>query len=177
LSAVSIPCVGGVLVPPHLVEGWCTRNKALSWSMCPKEDRPPLRRAHRLILLGVGYLSLAAAGLGAVLPLVPTTVFLLLAAWAFGRASPRLRAKLLADPRFGRILRDWEEAGAIDTRAKRAALSAMGLSWLLMALLARNVLALAVAGACLAAVSVYILTRPSPDQRQEPGSHTRPRKP
>lgn len=144
--------------------------------MCLKEDTPPLRRAYRLILLGVGYLSLAAAALGAVLPLMPTTVFLLLAAWAFGRTSPRLRAKLLADPRFGRILRDWEESGAIGTRAKRAALSAMGLSWVLMALLVRNVLTLAVAGACMAAVSVYILTRPSPNQPHEPRSNTRPGK-
>jgi uncharacterized membrane protein YbaN (DUF454 family) len=74
-------------------------------------------------------------------------------------------------------LRDWEKYGAISTRAKWAALSAMGLSWLLMALLARNVLASVVAGACLAVGSVYILTRPSPDQPQEPGSHTRPGKP
>jgi uncharacterized membrane protein YbaN (DUF454 family) len=143
--------------------------------MHPGQDRPPPPRRSppppRLLLLVVGYCSLAVAALGVVLPLLPTTPFLLLAAWAFGRASPELRERLRADRRFGPLLRDWEEQGAIGARAKRASLVGMGLCWLLLALLFRDALmagaagawlVLGVAGACMAAVAVYVQTRPLP---------------
>lgn len=151
--------------------------------MHPGQDRPPPppRRPTtppaRLLLLGVGYCSLAAAALGVVLPLLPTTPFLLLAAWAFGRASPELRERLRADPRFGPTLRDWEEQGAIGARAKRASLVGMGLCWLVLAVLYRDALAagaagawlvLGVAGACMAAVAVYVQTRPLPRRGPQP---------
>jgi uncharacterized membrane protein YbaN (DUF454 family) len=123
--------------------------------------QPRIGRPQRLALLGLGYLCLALAAIGAVLPVMPTTVFLIIAAWAFGRASPRLRAKLLDNPRFGPTLRAWQEHGIIGPRAKRAALSAMALSWVLLALLVRDAKASAIAGFCLLAVALFIATRPS----------------
>ena len=130
----------------------------------PIQDR--IGRPQRLALLGLGYLCLALAAIGAVLPVMPTTIFLIIAAWAFGRASPRLRAKLLNHPRFGPSLRAWQAHGIIGRRAKRAALSAMALSWVLLALLARNVTTSAIVGACLVAVALFIVTRPSFPPRQ-----------
>jgi uncharacterized protein len=119
------------------------------------------RRSQRVLLLGIGYASLALAAIGAVLPLMPTTVFLLIAAWCFGRASPALRQRLLSDPRFGEALRDWEQHGTISLRAKRAAVLAMALSWMLVVLAFRDPLASAVAGGCMALVGIFIITRPS----------------
>jgi uncharacterized membrane protein YbaN (DUF454 family) len=123
--------------------------------------QPRIGRPQRLALLGLGYLCLALAAIGAVLPVMPTTVFLIIAAWAFGRASPTLRAKLLAHPRFGPTLSAWQAHGTISRRAKRAALSAMALSWVVVALAFRDLLASAIAGACLLAVGFYVATRPS----------------
>jgi uncharacterized membrane protein YbaN (DUF454 family) len=57
-----------------------------------------MRHPQRLFGLCCGYLSLGLAPIGAVLPLMPATVFLLIAAWCFGRASPALRAKLSSLP-------------------------------------------------------------------------------
>lgn len=136
--------------------------------MCAYRGIGP-RRPHRPLLLGAGYASLALAALGAVLPLMPTTVFLLVAAWCFGRASPALRKRLLADPRFGRTLQDWEEHRTISLRAKRAAVLAMALSWALVALVSRDVLVSAVAGTCMAVVGLFILTRPSRPRRCRSG--------
>lgn len=114
-----------------------------------------------MLLLGLGYLCLALAAIGAVLPVMPTTVFLIAAAWAFGRANPALRARLRAHPRFGPALRHWQDHGSIGARAKRAALAGMALGWLMVTLVFRDLLASAIAGGCMAAVAVYILTRPS----------------
>jgi uncharacterized membrane protein YbaN (DUF454 family) len=118
-------------------------------------------RPQRLALLGLGYLCLVLAAIGAVLPVMPTTVFLIIAAWAFGRASPRLRAKLLNHPRFGPSLRAWQAHGVIGRRAKRAALFAMALSWVLAALLLRDMKTSAIIGCGMLAVALFIATRPS----------------
>jgi uncharacterized protein len=130
-----------------------------SRAMEPPKDPP--RTPNRLLLLGLGYGCLGLAVLGAILPLMPTTVFLLIAAWAFGRASPRLRERLRSDRRFGPLIRDWEEHGAIRPQAKRAAILGMAASWVLVALVFRDALASAIAGAVLVAVAAYVLTRPS----------------
>jgi uncharacterized membrane protein YbaN (DUF454 family) len=120
-----------------------------------------MRSPQRLLWLCGGYLSLELVVIGVILPLMPTTVFLLLAAWCFGRSSPALRAKLLANPRFGPVLRNWHEHGAISRRAKRAALLGMALGWLLVAMAFRNLLASALAASCLLPVGLFIVTRPS----------------
>jgi uncharacterized membrane protein YbaN (DUF454 family) len=120
-----------------------------------------MRNPQRLLWLGGGYLSLGLAIMGAVLPLMPTTVYLLIAAWCFGRASPALRARLLADPRCGLALRDWQDHGSISRRAKRAALLGMAVGWLVVAMAFRNLLASAIAAGCLLPVGLFIVTRPS----------------
>ena len=57
-----------------------------------------------------------AAGLNAFIPLLPTTVFLLIGAWALGKGAPEWRAKLVAHPRFGRALRDWDDGRRVSRR-------------------------------------------------------------
>ena len=55
----------------------------------------------RVVLLTVGWLSIALAIVGIPLPVLPTTPFLILAAACFVRTSPRLHERLLSDKRFG----------------------------------------------------------------------------
>src|SRR5690606_32626271 len=75
----------------------------------------------RIVWVGVGLLATACGIAGIVLPLVPTTPFLLLAAFAFARSSPRLHAWLVEHPRLGPPIADWRDHGAISRRAKIAA--------------------------------------------------------
>lgn len=115
----------------------------------------------RLGWLALGCLFVGLGMIGAVLPLMPTTIFLILAAGCFARSSPRLEAWLLDHPRFGPTLRDWRERGAIGPRAKAMACGGMTLGYGLFLLGARPglVLALLVAvvmGGCAA----FVLSRP-----------------
>ncbi|MEJ4042915.1 DUF454 family protein [Erwinia sp. SLM-02] len=76
----------------------------------------------RVLLLILGWLAMVLATLGAVLPLLPTTPFLLLAAWCFARSSPRFHHWLLYRSIFGRYLRHWQQHRAMPPGAKSRAI-------------------------------------------------------
>lgn len=63
-----------------------------------------------------------------VLPLLPTTPFVLLAAYFFSRGSQRYEHWLLAHPRFGPMVSDWRDHHAVPLGAKRLAWSMMAVS-------------------------------------------------
>lgn len=132
----------------------------------PAEDEtaaPPARdrRRRAFFYRAVGVVAVALAAIGAVLPLMPTTVFLLIALWAFARGSPEWADRLRANRRFGPYIRDWEARGAIPVRAKVLAVGMMAASWSLLLILGQGVVVLGAVGAILVAVAVFILTRPS----------------
>lgn len=75
----------------------------------------------RLLLLLSGWIAVVLATLGVVLPLLPTTPFLLLAAWCFSRSSPRFHHWLLYRSWFGGYIRHWQEHRGLPRKAKRRA--------------------------------------------------------
>jgi hypothetical protein len=83
-----------------------------------------------------GLLFVGIGAVGAVLPLLPTVPFLLLALFCFARGNPAWEQRLLDHPRYGPLLLDWRTRRAIPRRAKWAALIAMGISVLVTALAA-----------------------------------------
>ncbi len=85
----------------------------------------------RLTWLAAGALSLATGIVGIFLPLLPTTPFVLLAAFCFARGNPRWEAWLLAHVRFGPMVRNWRARHAIPLRAKQLAwtMMAVGSTW------------------------------------------------
>ena len=119
----------------------------------------------------LGFAALGLATLGAVLPLLPTVPFVILAAWAFGKSSPELHEKLRQSPVFGAVLRDWEEHGVISPRAKLAAVIGMAISFALVLWLSPTPWGPALAGAAMLCSGAYVLTRPSVrgEGRSRPG--------
>ncbi|QLU26066.1 DUF454 family protein [Klebsiella oxytoca] len=72
----------------------------------------------RIILIIIGWLSVALGTLGVFLPLLPTTPFILLGAWCFARSSPRFHHWLLYRSWFGGYLRHWQQYRAMPPGAK-----------------------------------------------------------
>ena len=116
---------------------------------------------HRLLFLFLGLSALGLGLLGVFLPLLPTTPFLIVAAWCFARSSQRLHDWLYDHPRFGPLLRDWEAYRVIPTWAKFCAVSAMAASFLYMAFFREMPFwLLGLTGAVLLAVAAYVVSKP-----------------
>ena len=112
-------------------------------------------------LWNVAGMALVALGIiGAFLPFLPTVVFMLAAAFCFARGSERLHAWLVTHPQFGPPIADWRHYGAIRRPAKRMAMVAIALSFLVSVALEFGPVVLGVQALVLGAVSVFILTRP-----------------
>lgn len=110
----------------------------------------------------LGTISVAIGVINAFLPLLPTTVFLLIGAWAYGKGAPEWRERLLAHPRFGPPLRHWENGQRMTRRAKRAALSGMAFGFAFTWAALGNVLPVAVVGTGLLLLAAYLAQRPEP---------------
>lgn len=114
----------------------------------------------RVLYLGIGWLAVGFALIGVALPILPTVPFLLIALWAFGRSSDRMRKRLLADPVFGPDIRRWQERGAIRRPAKMLSVMAMSASVAISLLAGVPAQAVMFQAAILAAVALFIVTRP-----------------
>ncbi len=82
----------------------------------------------RALWLVAGWLALLLGIVGIFLPLLPTTPFVLLAAFCFSRGSETWERWLLRHPRYGPIVKNWREHRAVPLRAKQLATIMMALS-------------------------------------------------
>jgi uncharacterized membrane protein YbaN (DUF454 family) len=121
----------------------------------------------RRFYLALGYASLVLGIAGIVLPLLPTTPFVILAAWCFARSNPALAKRLYEHPRFGALLTTWRDQRAIPSRAKIYALLTLALSYAVTVWLVRNPYVPFLLAAIMGSVALYIVTRPSPREIAE----------
>lgn len=77
----------------------------------------------RTILIIIGWLAIVLGTLGVFLPRLPTTPFILLAAWCFSRSSPRFHHWLLNRSWFGPYLRHWQQHKAMPPGARPRAIA------------------------------------------------------
>ncbi|MGK5056281.1 TonB family protein [Janthinobacterium sp. LB2P49] len=117
-------------------------------------------RLRRWAWTAAGMLMVALGVIGALLPVMPTTIFLILALACFSRASPRLEHWLLHHPRFGAPLRQWREHRAVSRRGKALACLGMAIGFVAMCLGHPPWWVIALVGVMEIAVIIYLLRRP-----------------
>ncbi|GMU42463.1 MAG: YbaN family protein [Xanthomonadales bacterium] len=116
----------------------------------------------RFLYLALAYLCLALGFIGIFVPGLPTTPFVLVAAWAAARGSKRLHAWLHAHRVFGPMVRDWQVYGAVSRRAKWAStLTMIACSAIFFRTSPRWWMA-ALGTAIMACVAVWLWLRPEP---------------
>lgn len=114
----------------------------------------------RVLWTAFGCVAAALGIIGLALPVMPTVPFMIVAAFAFGRGSPRMRRWTLEHPTFGPPVRRWEEDGAISRRHKLVSVACMAGSMAVGLVLALPPLALAAQAVCLAGAAAFVLSRP-----------------
>jgi len=115
----------------------------------------------KFLLIGFGWLNVGFGAVGVVVPGIPTTIFLLIALWAFSQSSERLRSWLYTHHVFGAFLQNWKQHGVIPRRAKIAAISVMSVSWVILIFLSAKWMVWGSAGLVMLCVAGFIATRPS----------------
>lgn len=112
--------------------------------------------------LALGGVLFALGAIGLVVPLMPTTIFWILAALCFGRSSPALRDRIYAHPRVGRTIENFLRYGVLSRRSKRVAtIGVLSGYAVLIVFTAHSWQILAGVGALFAAVLTYVWTRPT----------------
>ena len=116
----------------------------------------------RYMLIGIGVTSLVLGVVGIVLPLLPTTPFLLLSGVCFANSSPRLHAWLVAHPHLGPSIRAWRQYHAISHQAKWLGTLSMGVVLIAGWWFGLPTWVLGIQAMALAGVSLFLWTRPEP---------------
>ena len=135
---------------------WDVRLRAIDYIIFMPSSRSLLRPI--VVLLGI--ICVVLGVIGAVLPLMPSTVFFIGAAGCFAYASPRLEAWLLSFKLIGDPVRAWRDRGAIALPAKLLATLGMSVGLAAFALGGASVLAVSIAAGVLALCALFIWTRP-----------------
>lgn len=135
----------------------------MAWSTARIAEMGMRRRLARTGWLALGLLCMSLGIIGAPVPLMPTTVFLIMAVGCFARSSARLEAWLLGHPRFGPGLRLWREQRAIPRAGKVGAGAGMAVGFVLFCWGANpGVMSAAIVAAILLLCFGWIATRPAP---------------
>lgn len=130
----------------------------------PKSPRQERRALARLAWNVAGGVALLLGLIGVVLPVLPTTPFVLVAAFAFSNGSPRMRRWLVSHAVFGPLIADWEAHGAIARPIKRLSCAIMAGVFLVSVIAGVALPILIIQALCLGGAAAYVLSRPDGPQ-------------
>jgi uncharacterized membrane protein YbaN (DUF454 family) len=119
-----------------------------------------MKNSLNFIMAALGFICVILGVVGIFLPLLPTTPFLLLAAWLFARSSNRFHTWLMNHPKLGPFILVWQKGGGIERQTRNRVLlcmwAGMCISMLIIAKLWAVIL-LSFSGCC---VTYYIMQQP-----------------
>ena len=115
----------------------------------------------RTILISLGWLCVGLGFVGVFVPGIPTTIFLIIALWAFTKSSEKLRHWLLNHKRFGPILNNWQQHKVVPRRAKILMVVLMSLAVVLFYYSLQNLYLTIGLIIILVFVAIYVISLPS----------------
>ncbi len=115
----------------------------------------------RIILISLGWLCVGLGFVGVFVPGIPTTIFLIIALWAFTKSSEKLRHWLLNHKRFGPILNNWQEHKVVPRRAKILMVVLMSLAVILFYYSSQSLILTIGLIIILVSVAIYVMSLPS----------------
>ena len=115
----------------------------------------------RIILISLGWLCVGLGFVGVFVPGIPTTIFLIIALWAFTKSSKKLRHWLLNHKRFGPILNNWQEHKVVPRRAKILMVVLMSLAVILFYYSSQSLILTIGLIIILVSVAIYVISLPS----------------
>lgn len=125
-----------------------------------------LKKTVKLLYLSLGLACTGLGIIGAFMPVLPTTPFLLVALWAFSKSSERLRNWLYNHARYGKTLREWFDYGVISSRIKIIAIAALTISMPTLYLLTESLWLTSIHASVVVLTAIFILSRPSSHPEQ-----------
>ena len=123
-----------------------------------------ITHAKRVTLILIGLAALALGGIGIFVPLLPTTPFLLVSAFAFANSNERLHQWLLDHNVFGPFIANWREHGAISRPTKIVSVLSMIAIVLISIAMDAPTYVIVIQALVLSTSATFILTRPLPPQ-------------
>ena len=115
----------------------------------------------RTILISLGLLCVGLGFVGVFVPGIPTTIFLIIALWAFTKSSAKLRHWLLNHKRFGPILNNWQEHKVVPRRAKILMVLLMSLAVILFYYSSQSLILTIGLIIILVSGAIYVISLPS----------------
>ena len=115
----------------------------------------------RAILISLGWLCVGLGFVGVFVPGIPTTIFLIIALWAFTKSSEKLRHWLLNHKRFGPILNNWQQHKVVPRRAKILMVVLMSLAVVLFYYSLQHLYLTIGLIIILVSVAIYVISLPS----------------
>jgi len=115
----------------------------------------------RTILISLGWLCVGLGFVGVFVPGIPTTIFLIIALWAFTKSSKKLRHWLLNHKRFGPILSNWQKHQVVPRRAKILMVVLMSVAVILFYYSLQSLILTIGLIIILVSVAIYVISLPS----------------
>ena len=109
----------------------------------------------KTLYLILGFISVGLAYIGFIVPGIPFSIFLVIAAWAFARSSDRMHSWLYNHPWFGEFLTNWTQKQVFPTKGKYAMILVMASSLIFLWITTENINAAAWSGGFMFLVAVW----------------------
>ena len=114
-----------------------------------------MNQIKRYIYMGIGFFCVGMAYIGVITPGIPFSIFLVIAAWAFAKSSPKMEAWLYNHPWFGKFLTNWNKKRVFPTRGKYLMVTVMASTLIFTYYFTANLNAILWSGGFMALVAIW----------------------